>query len=163
MKPRHGVIALAAGALIVLGAGCGNVTDQGSGNGGGADTGKQPVTVSPPPTTPDRQPARTPPEGGVAVPKARIDADLPKRYPVMVWTVDDGRTVGVVAQEGGCGKASAELTEQSANRISITLVETVPAETKMCTMDLRYPKIAVPLDAPLGDRTVALSHEQRER
>ncbi|MCT2584010.1 hypothetical protein [Actinophytocola gossypii] len=121
-------------------------------------------TSAPPDTEPDKQPARTPPSGGERVESGRIDASgLPKGYPVLVWTEDDGRSVGVVAQEGGCGKASLEVPVQNETQVVITMIETVPSEPKMCTMDLRYPKLTTQLEQPLGDRTVVLKNDQRER
>lgn len=81
----------------------------------------------------------------------------------MVWTEEDGRTIGVVAQEGGCGHASVEVSAQTDARIEVHMVETEPAKQQMCTMDLRYPKLTAELDAPLGDRTVALTAEKRKR
>lgn len=114
-------------------------------------------------TTPDRQPARTPPAGGTGVPQQQLDVTaLAEGYPVLVWTEDDGKTVGVVAQEGGCGKASVEVPEQTDTQVVILMVETVPATSQMCTMDLRYPKLTAELDAPLGERTVVLKTEQRQ-
>ncbi|MGQ0838725.1 hypothetical protein [Actinokineospora sp.] len=111
---------------------------------------------------PDRQPARTPPSGGTAVPAAQVDVSaLPQNYPVMVWTEDTGKAVGVVAQEGGCGKASAEVADQSGAQIVVKIVETTPAKSQMCTMDLRYPKLTVELAQPLGERKVVLQGEQR--
>ncbi|WP_156758252.1 hypothetical protein [Actinokineospora pegani] len=138
---------------------------------GGAQDTQDGYAAAPPPATatqepgdqPDRQPARTPPEGGAEVPEAQIDpAGLAEGYPVMVWTVDDGTTLGVVAQEGGCGKASAEVTEQSDSQVAVKLVETTPADKQMCTMDLRYPKLTLELDQPLGAREVALTSEKRQ-
>jgi hypothetical protein len=114
-------------------------------------------------TEPDRQPARTPPNGGTPVEKQQVDTSaLPQGYPVLVWTEDDGTTVGVVAQEGGCGKASVEVPQQTDTQVVITMIETVPATPQNCTMDLRYPKITGSLDAPLGNRTVVLKAEQRK-
>ncbi|WP_424185184.1 hypothetical protein ACOBQX_25290 [Actinokineospora sp. G85] len=148
-----------AGVLVAALSACGSAQDTQDGN-----------AAAPPPTTatrqpgdqPDRQPARTPPEGGAEVPDAQIDqTGLAEQYPVMVWTVDNGATLGVVAQEGGCGKASAEVTEQSDSRVAVTLVETTPASEQMCTMDLRYPKLTLELDQPLGARTVVLTSEKR--
>jgi hypothetical protein len=113
--------------------------------------------------TPDRQPARTPPAGGTEVQQQQLDVTtLPEGYPVLVWTADDGKTVGVVAQEGGCGKASVEVPEQTEAQVVILMVETVPTTSQMCTMDLRYPKLTAELDAPLGERTVVLKTEQRQ-
>ncbi|HEX2132079.1 MAG TPA: hypothetical protein VHH15_10995 [Actinophytocola sp.] len=121
-------------------------------------------TSAPPNTEPDKQPARTPPSGGERVAPDRIDAAaLPKGYPVLVWTEDDGRTLGVVAQEGGCGKASLEVPVQNETQVVVTMIETVPSEPKMCTMDLRYPKLTTELEQPLGERTVVLKNDKRER
>jgi hypothetical protein len=79
----------------------------------------------------------------------------------MVWTEDDGATVGVVAQEGGCGKASVESAETD-GQVTITMIETQPKEPKACTMDLRYPKLTTELKAPLADRKIVLKSEQRK-
>ena len=137
---------------------------------GGGQSTSEPAAAPPPVTAtqapdaqPDRQPARTPPEGGVQVTETQIDTTgLKQQYPVMVWTVDNGSTLGVVAQEGGCGKASAEVTEQSDSQVVVTLVETTPAESQMCTMDLRYPKLTIELAQPLAERQVVLKSEQRK-
>ena len=119
-------------------------------------------TSAPAETQPDRQPARTPPSGGEKVAAAQLDTKaLPKNYPVMVWTEDDGKTVGVVAQEGGCGKASVEQAESDA-QVVVTMVETTPSEPKACTMDLRYPKLTTELTEPLGDRKIVLKSESRK-
>ncbi len=96
------------------------------------------------------------------MPAAQIDdSALPEGYPQLVWTEEDGMSIGVVAQEGGCGKASVEIPEQTDEQVVVLMVETVPAKPQACTMDLRYPKITSELDAPLGDRTVVLKTEQR--
>jgi len=134
--------------------------------GGAADTRPSETTTSteaPADTEPDRQPARTPPSGGERVAPQQLDVTaLPKGYPVMVWTEDDGRTLGVVAQEGGCGKASVEVPTQDATTVVVTMVETVPNDPAPCTMDLRYPKVTTELDQPLDQRTVVLKNEQRK-
>lgn len=58
----------------------------------------------------------------------------------------------------------AELTEQSRERVDVTLVETVPAdETTMCTMDIRHPLLTVELAEPLGDRDIGLHYEKRRK
>lgn len=81
---------------------------------------------------------------------------------MLVWTEEGGSTVGVVAQEGGCGRASVEVPEQTDAQVVVLMVEKVPATPQMCTMDLRYPKLTTELDQPLGDRTVVLKAEQRK-
>lgn len=122
-----------------------------------------PPAQSAPAAEPEDQSGRTPPAGSDPVPAAQVVAEaLPEGYPVTVWTADDGTTVGAVAQEGGCGKASAEVAQQSGEQVVITLVETTPKKAEMCTMDIRYQKLTVELDQPLGDREVVLKSEQRQ-
>jgi septal ring-binding cell division protein DamX len=144
-----------AGVLLLLANACANPQESQE-----ARTDRPTATSE---TTPDRQPARTPPSGGTPVAQQQLDTSgLPRGYPVLVWTEDDGDTVGVVAQEGGCGKASVEVPRQTDTQVVVLMVETVPATPKMCTMDLRYPKLTAELDAPLGTRTVVLKAEQRK-
>ena len=145
-----------AGVLLLLASACANPQEN-------QEAPNDTPTTTSESTTPDRQPARTPPQGGTEVDAKQIDdAALPKGYPKLVWTQDDGKAVGVVAQEGGCGRASVEVPEQSDSQVTVLMVETIPAKEQMCTMDLRYPKITVELDAPLGDRQVVLKTEQRK-
>jgi hypothetical protein len=145
-----------AGVLLLLASACANPQENQEA------TNDKPVATSES-TTPDRQPARTPPDGGTPVEKQQVDdTALPQGYPTLVWTQEDGNTVGVVAQEGGCGRASVEVPEQTDTQVVILMVETVPATPQNCTMDLRYPKLTAELDAPLGDRDVVLKSEQRK-
>lgn len=147
-----------AGVLLLLASACANPQESQEPGAGSPET-----TATSESSTPDRQPARTPPSGGEEVAKAQIDdSALPKGYPQLVWTEDDGTSIGVVAQEGGCGVASVEIPEQTDKQVVVLMVETQPAQPKACTMDLRYPKITSELDAPLGDRTVVLKSEQRK-
>jgi hypothetical protein len=146
-----------AGVLLLLASACANPQEN-----QGASTDR-PTATSTSSTQPDRQPARTPPAGGTPVAPQQIDTStLPEGYPVLVWTEGDGATLGVVAQEGGCGRASVEVQQQTDTQVVVMTVETVPATPKSCTMDLRYPKLTSELDAPLGNRTVVLKHEQRK-
>ncbi|MGI8311256.1 hypothetical protein [Saccharopolyspora hattusasensis] len=85
---------------------------------------------------------------------------LPKGYPKKVWTQDDGAVIVATGQEGGCSKVHAELAEQTADHVKVVLVEETPEPPGICTMDLRYPPVAVQLDAPLDARKVVL--EQRD-
>jgi hypothetical protein len=147
-----------AGVLLFLASACANPQESQDNAGDTRPT----ETSAPAEEQPDRQPARTPPSGGEKVAAAQLDTKaLQKGYPVMVWTEDDGKTVGVVAQEGGCGKASVEQAE-SATQVVITMVETQPSEPQACTMDLRYPKLTTELKEPLGDRKIVLKDEQRK-
>jgi hypothetical protein len=145
-----------ASVLILLASACGNPQEN-------QEAPKDTPTATSESSTPDRQPARTPPDGGEEVAEQQIDdTALPQGYPKLVWTQDDGRAVGVVAQEGGCGRASVELPEQTDTQVTVLMIETVPAKPTNCTMDLRYPKITVELDEPLGDRQIVLKTEQRK-
>ncbi|MGH3757967.1 hypothetical protein [Actinophytocola sp.] len=152
-----------AGVLLLLASAsaCANPTQE-SQDSAGDTRPTQTSAPAPTETQPDRQPARTPPSGGEKVSAGQIDSKaLPRNYPVMVWTEDDGVTVGVVAQEGGCGKASVENAETD-KQVTITMIETTPTEPKACTMDLRYPKLTTELKEPLGDRKIVLESEQRK-
>lgn len=148
-----------AGVLLLLVSACAN--PQENQEAGTGDTTRTSTTTES--TTPDRQPARTPPAGGTPVAAQQLDTTtLPEGYPVLVWTEDDGSTVGVVAQEGGCGRASVEVPEQTDAQVVVVMVETTPATPQACTMDLRYPKLTTELDQPLGERKVVLKAEQRK-
>lgn len=147
-----------AGVLLLLASACANPQENRDDPG---DT-RRTETSAPADTEPDRQPARTPPSGGEEVSAGQIDATaLPAGYPVLAWIEGDGRTVGVVAQEGGCGKASVEVATQTDREVVLTMVETVPKDPKPCTMDLRYPKVTAELDQPLADRTLVLKTVRR--
>ncbi|MGH3972530.1 MAG: hypothetical protein ACRDS9_04290 [Pseudonocardiaceae bacterium] len=101
-----------------------------------------------------------PPHGVRPLPSAQIDSSaLPPDYPRLAWTQDEGRmVVGIYGQEGGCTHAHADLREQTPGLVRIAVVE-VTTSSGPCTMDLRYPSLAVQLDAPLGDRTVVLERQ----
>ncbi|EHK82707.1 hypothetical protein ACQPZU_14115 [Saccharomonospora azurea] len=144
---------IAAAALLTVTA-CGeqaDTTDSGAGGNGDAPPASQELS---------RAPEEVPHDG--PVPVGQIDSKaLPEGYPVDVSVSDKGHTLTVVAQEGGCTKASAELAEETGERVTVTLIESKPADKNvMCTMDMRYPPLTVELDAPLGDREVVLDHEQ---
>lgn len=160
---RLGTTIVGAGVLLVLGTACANPQETDAGGQGSNTSVTAPPSSTAPEGTPDRQPARTPPNGGTLVATEKVDSSaLPKSYPKLVWTEGDGKTIGAVAQEGGCGKASLEVTEQSAAQVKVNLVETQPATPKACTMDLRYPKLTGELTEPLGDRTIVLTKELRK-
>src|ERR1044072_9251341 len=97
--------AVGAGVLLVLGSACGS---QGTDAQPQAPAATSPAQNPAPAGTPDRQPARTPPDGAKAVPTNQVDySRLPKGFPHLVWVAGDGKTIGAVAQEGGCGRGSA--------------------------------------------------------
>ncbi|GAA1310996.1 hypothetical protein GCM10009634_77460 [Saccharothrix xinjiangensis] len=101
------------------------------------------------------------PPGGVEVPDERVDGSaVPEDTPKTVWTEGDGSTLGVLAQEAGCGKASVEIAAQGPDTVEVVLVETTRADQQVCTMDIRYPPLTAELDAPLGEREVVLTTRQ---
>ncbi|GHH53309.1 hypothetical protein [Lentzea cavernae] len=120
-----------------------------------------PTATSPSELPPNNAPGEVPPDG---TPVTKLDANalLPDQ-PRTVWTVGDGKTVAVLAQEGGCGKASASVLEQTATAVKIELLETTPLTKQMCTMDIRFPPLTVQLSEPLGERTVVLTSRQEQK
>jgi hypothetical protein len=115
------------------------------------------VLPAPPSVNPPGKPRLTVPEGSVPVPPAKVDAAaLPKDYPHEVWTANGGTILNIRAQEGGCGHALGEATEQAGDHVVVNLSETKAQTGQMCTMDIRYPVISVALAAPLDQRTVVL-------
>ncbi|GAA3683435.1 hypothetical protein GCM10022267_82790 [Lentzea roselyniae] len=120
-----------------------------------------PTATSSSEVPPGIAPGEIPPDGK---PVTKLDTNaLPSEYPRTVWTQGDGKTVGVIGQEGGCGKASASVLEQSASVVKIELVETLPLTKQACTMDIRFPPLTVQLAEPLGERTVALTSRQEQK
>jgi hypothetical protein len=156
MRLRLVVAAVGAGAVVLLGA-CGGNQPAGS-----PPPATDPTLTIVPPSEPTAGPG-VPPADSIAIPGNQLDfTALPEGYPRQAWTVGDGRILPVQAQEGGCGKASAEVSEQSDAKVLITLVETQPAQPQACTMDIRYPIVSVTLDKPLANRTLVLRAEQRK-
>lgn len=151
--------AIGAGVLLVLLTACATSTGNVEPAAGG------PVLTteqSAAPTTSTEPEFESPvPPSGTEVAKGKVDASLLREgSPSTVWTEGDGSVLGVIAQEGGCGKASVEVTEQNAQVVKVVLVETTPLDQQFCTMDIRYPPLTAKLDAPLGDRQVQLTSRQ---
>lgn len=112
-----------------------------------------PTVVAPPPG------AAAPPPGGVAVPAEQVDASrLPRGYPRSVWTEHGGTVLGAYGQGGGCTEVGGEVAEQGM-AVRMVLVE-VRLSSGPCTLELQYPPVTVPLDAPLGERTVVLDRRE---
>ncbi|WHT21459.1 hypothetical protein N8J89_10500 [Crossiella sp. CA-258035] len=132
-----------------------------------AGFGGQPT---PPPSSSAQQPTSEvgpepePPQGGKPLAKNKADLSaLPADFPKRVWTEGDGSVVGTFGKEGGCSKVRADLTEQTDTAVKITLVETTPANSEACTMDLRFPPVTVKLAKPLGERTVSVTAKQETK
>ena len=169
---RYTAIVVGAGVALFAGAACANpeVGSQQPIDPPGASAPAEPGAPAPPapapPGAPDGQrPAPgQPPAGGTAVPGDRIDSEaLPEGFPVEVAVTGQPSTLQIVAEEGGCGRASAEVVEQGTERVVIKLVETEPSGGVACTMDIRYPKLSVQLQQPLGEREVVLQSEKRKQ
>ncbi|MEV4732147.1 hypothetical protein [Saccharopolyspora sp. NPDC049426] len=138
---------MGAGSLLIVLAACAQQPTNDVGFGG------QPP-VPPGPVQPKPEPERKP------VAAEAIDLSLlPKGYPKKVWTQDNGTAVVASGQEGGCSKVHAEVAEQTADHVKIILVEETPEPPGICTMDLRYPPVAVSLSAPLEGRKVVLEQK----
>ena len=132
--------------VLVAGTACANSAQDSPSNSSATSAVSSPVTQPP----------------GTSLPTNQLDAaTLPEGYPRQVVVAPDGKTLIITAQEGGCGKASAELKEQTPDRIKTVLIETTPASAQVCTMDVRYPKVTVTLADALGQRIVELSNEKR--
>ncbi|MCG8926462.1 hypothetical protein [Lentzea sp. CC55] len=146
------------GALLLVLSACGGAQNASTGAGGGPTL---PTATSSSEAPPGVAPGEVPPDGK---PVTKLDANgLASDYPRTVWTQGDGKTVGVVAQEAGCGKASASVLEQNASTVKIELLETLPLTKEMCTMDIRFPPLTVQLSEPLGERTVVLTSRQEQK
>ncbi|RZS43585.1 hypothetical protein EV193_102565 [Herbihabitans rhizosphaerae] len=91
-----------------------------------------------------------------------MDAAALHDFQAKVWTERRGTTVGLKGKESGCSRANAEIAEQSAAKVVVRIVETVPKESRPCTMDIRYPDLVVHLVEPLANRTVVLTQEGRQ-
>jgi hypothetical protein len=98
----------------------------------------------------------TPPAGATALPAQQVDTSAtPPGQPTLVWT-RGGSTLGVYGRAGGCTAARAEIVEQTAERVSLRVVQ-VTTGGGPCTRELRYPPLEVALEAALGSRQVVLS------
>lgn len=153
----NNVIAGTAALLMVL-AGCA-AEDIRPTAGAGPSTGPVGTALAKPSPTDE-------PGGSAAheVPQRQMDTSaLPDGYPRKAKRNKAGDELLITAQEGGCGKASAELVKQTSSEVVVLLVHTVPEDgTTMCTMDIRYPELPVKLDKPLGERMLVLKAEERQ-
>ncbi|SDN63423.1 hypothetical protein SAMN04489726_7510 [Allokutzneria albata] len=135
----------------------------GSEVGFGGQPSNKPTATSTPgqPTSDPNIAIPKPPEGGTAIPDKQLDPASQDMdgYKRLVWTKDNGATVGTYGREGGCSKVTGEAVEQTDKSIKLLLTEKVPAKPQACTMDMRYPPVEVKLAKPLGERTVSV--EQR--
>jgi hypothetical protein len=106
--------------------------------------------------------SQTAPAGSTLVPPAQLDVSrLPGDYPREVFVTADGKSLYLRAEEGGCGRATADVRQETPQQVVVNLTETQSnPKGQMCTMDIRYPLISVPLTDPLGARKVVLYNEK---
>lgn len=173
------LVALAVGLCALAGCGDGSsgsaasTSPSSSGSNSATASGLPPGSATLPSSTvrpPGQSGVPTPPPQSSApplpapteVPPARVDGStLPETYKPQVAVANDGKTLQVIGQAGGCKTASAEVTAQSADQVLITLVTTYYAPNGgVCTQELRDVPLNVTLDAPLGDRRVVLEARQ---
>ncbi|MFC4080951.1 hypothetical protein [Amycolatopsis samaneae] len=166
-----------AGLVLVFATACGGHTTTAkpaTSDGAAAPSGSASPSTAPsgspsaspgakPPESPHANPPGKPrlevPEGSTPVPPGKLDVSaLPSGFPHEAYTANGGAVLNIRAQEGGCGHALGSAIEQTAQRVVVDLSETKAQTGQMCTMDIRYPVISVPLAAPLGERTVVLKH-----
>ncbi|KOV79131.1 hypothetical protein ADL03_38395 [Nocardia sp. NRRL S-836] len=158
---RHIGTVVSTGVLLLVMTACGSAQNAGTGAGGGPTLPTATTPASPSEVPPGIAPGEVPPDG---TPVTKLDTNaLASDYPRTAWTQGDGKTVTVVAQEAGCGKASASVLEQSASVVKIELLETLPLDKQMCTMDIRFPPLKVQLNEPLGERTLVLTSRQEQK
>jgi hypothetical protein len=121
-------------------------------------TGSSPSSTVVPPTssTPSPPDGAPPKASGPTVPPNQVTYVAPEAVPDTVWQQDDGKTLVVMAEEGGCSKVEAQVTRQSADEVDITLL-TVAQTQKICPQYIRNVPVAAHLDAPLGTRKVVLA------
>ena len=94
------------------------------------------------------------------VPAAQVDTShLPAGYPARVQLDDNGATLTVQGEQGGCEHSAAELTAQDATSVHVLLTRNLADTNRVCTKELRLVPLTVRLDKPLADRKVVL--EQR--
>ncbi|SEF34628.1 hypothetical protein SAMN05421837_107486 [Amycolatopsis pretoriensis] len=168
---RYSAKVVGTGAFLLMATACADqdmpTSQPAAGGDSAAPTGS--VSTSPtesvlptsPSANPPGKPRLTVPEGSTPVPPDKVDAAaLPKDYPREVWTANGGTILNIRAQEGGCGHALGEATQQAGDRVVVNLSETKAQTGQMCTMDIRYPVISVALAAPLDQRTVVLKTQK---
>lgn len=136
---RHLRTASVAALLVFAAAACGQ---------------QQPGTGAAPPVAPG--PAVPKPEQErQAVPGAQLAQGSPQ-----VWTQDGGAVVVIKGKESGCSRVRGEPVSQEQGQVKLALIEEKPDPAKVCTMDIRYPPVAVRLDKPLEQRSVVVEKQQ---
>ena len=166
------MLAVSVGVVVLLVAACDGPQPRGSNEPGGSAGSSMPPTTerarpggSGSAVAPKIEPSELPGDArvveGTPLPPERIDGTaLPRNYPRKVHVTGDGTSLAIVAKEGGCGKAAAEVVGQTAREVTVVLVETMPEGQVACTMEVRFPTVTVELAEPLGKREVVLRARQ---
>ncbi|GAA3432008.1 hypothetical protein [Kutzneria kofuensis] len=116
------------------------------------------ITLVPPPSS-GPPPTSAPPAKatGPTVPPNQVDyAGAAESVPQTVWEQDGGKTLVVMAEEGGCVKVEAQVVKQTADEVDVALVS-IAQTHRVCPLYVRNVPVAVHLDAPLGNRKVVLT------
>jgi hypothetical protein len=161
--------ALAAGALAL--AACGTTTPTNAAQTGASTPSSSPVTTTPSTSAPVtstvvQPPASNPPPTSSAPPVQATGQPVPpnqvnyaaasENTPQTVWEQDGGRTLVLMAEEGGCVKVDAQVPKQTADEVDVVLLSV--AEThRVCPLYVRNIPVAAHLDAPLGARKLVVS------
>lgn len=152
---RHLGPLLGIAALALLAVGCAGRPPASAGSPPSLSTA--PTSTGPTSTSAPDLPNVHLPAGAVPVAGSKVDATaLPAGYPRLVWTEDNGATIGFFAEQGACTTASASVPAQTDSSVTVRLLITKAATTKPCPLYLLDKQMTVKLDRPLGDRTVIM-------
>ncbi|MFC0431497.1 hypothetical protein [Kutzneria buriramensis] len=114
----------------------------------------RPPASNPPPPTSSAPPVQA---TGQPVPPDQVNyAAASENTPQTVWEQNGGRTLVLMAEEGGCVKVDAQVPKQTADEVDVVLLSV--AEThRVCPLYVRNVPVAAYLDAPLGNRKLVVS------
>jgi hypothetical protein len=148
---------IGAGVLLVLAAGCAQRQPVVTAGAGSLST-SQAVPTSGSTVPGPALPGVHLPAGAEPVPGTQVDASaLPADFSRLVWTEDDGTTIGLDGEEGGCMASKATVTSQTDTRVVVQILQQhTVGSGHACPMYLRYQPLSVHLDSALGHRTVVL-------
>ncbi|RSN22863.1 hypothetical protein DMC63_07440 [Streptomyces sp. WAC 05977] len=148
---------LGAGLVLAATAACGA-----GGPGAPADTSTPPVVTTPsdlPTSLPASPPGAKPPMSRPTVGPPPSDKMLPPsqvetQLPAQVSAENGGLNVHL--ELSGCDEARANLAEENAQRVVVTVTIDHGKPGQMCPQVIRYAVLPVKLAEPLGTRTVVL-------
>ncbi len=115
------------------------------------------ATLGPPPSQTAGRPTQGIAPGDDVVAETQVDArGLPEGYPRSLTRSLDGRTLILQAEEGGCRRVSARVSEQTAQQVVVLVAVASAPKGQMCPDYIKEIRVPLALVAPLGTRTVAL-------